>query len=206
MSFGNASGEHVHIDSSNMTIDFDPNFDIRSWIGRGIIVLIIIVFFILVRQNSFLKAVGSSKYSLSRVQLAWWTMVVICCYIALWSDSGILVPLTTDTLILLGISAGTAATAQTIDIGRIKNQESGAKKAGEEIYKGQSFLFQILSDHGGINIQRFQSVIFTFFIGVFFVFEVVTKFEMPDLDPGILGLMGISSATYAGLKTNEGKI
>jgi len=206
MSFGNSTGEHVHIESTNITIDFDPNFEVRSWIGRGVILLIIIVFFILVKQNSFLKAVGSTKYSLSRVQLAWWTMIVICCYIALWSDSGILVPLTTDTLILLGISAGTAATAQTIDIGRIRDQKSEAKTPTEAIYKGQSFLFQILSDHGGINIQRFQSVIFTFFIGVFFVFEVVTKFEMPNLDPGILGLMGISSATYAGLKTNEGKI
>ena len=146
MSFGNASGEHVHIDSANMTIDFDPNFAIRSWIGRGIIVLIIIVFFILVKQNSFLKALASSKYSLSRVQMAWWTMIVICCYIALWSDSGILVPLTTDTLILLGISAGTAATAQTIDIARIKGQQLVDKKPNEAIYKDQSFLFQILQN------------------------------------------------------------
>lgn len=205
MSFGNETGEYIHVDSANMTIDFDPNFESRSWIGRGIILLITIFFFVLVKQNAFLKSVGSTKYSLSRVQLAWWTMIVICCYIALWSGSGILVPLTTDTLILLGISAGTAAAAQTIDIGRIREQKSENKPTTEAIYKGQSFLFQILSDHGGINIQRFQSVVFTFFIGVFFVFEVITKFEMPDLDNGILGLMGISSATYAGLKANEGK-
>ncbi|WP_420384678.1 hypothetical protein [Roseivirga sp.] len=210
MSFGNKEGEHIHLDESNIIIDFDPNFDLRSWIGRGIIVLVIVVFFVLVRENSFLKAGGSSKYSLSRVQLAWWTMIVLCCYIALWSDSGILVPLTSDTLILIGISAGTAATAQTIDISRIRQLKSKDEKAEIEpvnaIHKDQSFLFQILSDHAGINIQRFQSVVFTFFIGVFFVFEVITKFEMPDLDPGILGLMGISSATYAGLKTNEGKV
>lgn len=209
MSFGDEVGQHVHIEQANMTIDFDPNFIIRSWIGRGIILLIVFVFFLLVRRNYFLKAVNSTKYSLSRVQLAWWTMIVICCYIALWSDSGILVPLTTDTLILLGISAGTAAAAQTIDINRvqaIKAQNPTAQiEPDNAAHKGQSFLFQVLSDHDGINIQRFQSVVFTFFIGVFFVFEVITKFEMPDLDPGILGLMGISSATYAGLKTNEGK-
>lgn len=209
MSFGNATGEHVQIEKPNVTIDFDPNFTVRSWIGRGIILLIIFMFFVLVKRNYFLKAVGSSKYSLSRVQLGWWTMIVICCYIALWSDSGVLVPLTTDTLILLGISAGTAAAAQTIDINRVQTLKSQNPAAPVEpenaAHKGQSFLFQILSDHDGINIQRFQSVVFTFFIGVFFVFEVITKFEMPDLDPGILGLMGISSATYAGLKTNEGK-
>jgi len=209
MSFGNAVGEHIQIEEPNITIDFDPNFAVRSWIGRGIILLIVFMFFILVKRNYFLKAVGSSKYSLSRVQLGWWTMIVICCYIALWSDSGVLVPLTTDTLILLGISAGTAAAAQTIDINRVQALKSQNPAAPVEpanaAHKGQSFLFQILSDHDGINIQRFQSVVFTFFIGVFFVFEVITKFEMPDLDPGILGLMGISSATYAGLKTNEGK-
>ncbi|WP_286744713.1 hypothetical protein [Roseivirga sp. UBA1976] len=136
-------------------------------------------------------------------------MIVICCYIALWSDSGILVPLSGDTLILIGISAGTAAAAQTIDISKMRTlEQSGATaqaQTKEPIHKNQTFLFQILSDENGINIQRFQSVVFTFFIGIFFVFEVITKFEMPDLDSGILGLMGISSATYAGLKTNEGK-
>ncbi|MEC7755266.1 MAG: hypothetical protein VYB44_14655 [Bacteroidota bacterium] len=209
MSFGNSSGQHIHMDEANILIDFDPYFPIRSWVGRGIILLIIFVFFSLVRKNYFLKGINSTKYSLSRVQLAWWTMIVICCYIALWSDSGILVPLSGDTLILIGISAGTAAAAQTIDISKMRTlEQSGATaqaQTKEPIHKNQTFLFQVLSDENGINIQRFQSVVFTFFIGIFFVFEVITKFEMPDLDSGILGLMGISSATYAGLKTNEGK-
>lgn len=210
MSFGNGSGQHVHIEEANILIDFDPYFPIRSWVGRGIIVLIILVFFRLVQRNYFLKGINSTKYSLSRVQMAWWTMIVICCYIALWSDSGILVPLSGDTLILIGISAGTAAAAQTIDIGKIRVLEQSGRSEQTQIraaiHTNQTFLFQILSDENGINIQRFQSVVFTLFIGIFFVFEVITKFEMPDLDPGILGLMGISSATYAGLKTNEGKI
>ena len=146
-------------------------------------------------------------------------MIVICCYIALWSDSGVLVQLTADTLILIGISAGTAAAAQTIDnnheikkaaTAQADNEESSTEEADEKtekpkVYEKQGFIFQILSDDHGISIQRFQSVVFTFFIGVFFVFEVITKFQMPDLDPGILGLMGISSATYAGLKTGEAK-
>lgn len=209
MSFGNSSGQHIHLEQANILIDFDPYFPIRSWVGRGIILLIIFVFFKLVHKNYFLKGINSGKYSLSRVQLAWWTMIIICCYIALWSDSGILVPLSGDTLILIGISAGTAAAAQSIDKSKAQSlEQSGAVEQAqtkEPIHKNQSFLFQILSDENGINIQRFQSVVFTVFIGIFFVFEVITKFEMPDLDPGILGLMGISSATYAGLKTNEGK-
>ena len=143
MSLGDANGSHIHIEIPNITIDFDPYYSVRSWIGRIIIVLVIMCFFLLAKKNFFLKAVDSDKYSLSRTQMGWWTLIVICSYIALWSDST------------------------------------------------------------GVSIQRFQSVVFTFFIGVFFVYKVIVDFEMPDLDPGILGLMGISSATYAGLKTNE---
>ena len=211
LSFGDASGNHVHMEESNARIDFDPNYAIRSWIGRAIILLVIIGFLSLSQKIHFLKDIYSGKYSLSRAQLGWWTMIVICCYIALWSDSGILVPLTSDTLILIGISATTAAAAQTIDIsrmqslGRNQTQSQAADAQKPAIHMGKNFFFQVLSDENGISIQRFQSVVFTFFIGVFFVFEVVTQFEMPDIDTGILGLMGISSATYAGLKTNEGK-
>lgn len=216
LSFGNKKGNHVMVEEQNVDIEFDPNYTARSWIGRIIIVLMVLVFFFLVRKNYFIKSVGSTKYSLSRSQLAWWTMIVICCYIALWSDSGVLVELSADTLILIGISAGTAAAAQSIDL---SNKAKTAPTETEpdpttetpetpkkpEVYEKQSFFFQILSDKNGISIQRFQGVLFTFFIGIFFVFEVVSKFQMPDLDPGILGLMGISSATYAGLKTNETK-
>ncbi len=210
MSFGDKDGNHVHIEAPNITINFDPYYSIRSWIGKIIIVIVIVCFGFLVKRNSFLKADGSDKYSLSRTQMGWWTIIVICSYIALWSDSGILVELTPDTLILLGISSVTAAVAQTID--KNKNGTSPtpdpvpvvvdptpAKVSTEK----QNFFTNILSDGTGVSIQRFQSVIFTFFIGVFFVYKVIVDFEMPDLDPGILGLMGISSATYAGLKTNE---
>ena len=216
LSFGNKKGNQVLVDEQNADIEFDPNYATRSWIGRIIIVIMVICFFFLVKKDYLIKSVGFTKYSLSRSQLAWWTMIVICCYIALWSDSGVLVELTADTLILIGISAGTAAAAQTIDQNNKKKAptpppETDPKTKPEEaepvvhVYEKQSFFFQVLSDKDGISIQRFQSVVFTFFIGVFFVFEVISKFEMPDLDPGILGLMGISSATYAGLKTNETK-
>lgn len=213
LSFGDVSGNHVSLEASNATIDFDPNYSVRSWIGRAIIILVIIGFLSLSQKIHFLRDINSKKYSLSRAQLGWWTMIVLCCYIGLWSDSGILVPLSTDTLILIGISATTAAAAQTIDISKMQSLTSNPNQVEEgdnetqasAIHADKSFFFQILSDENGISIQRFQSVVFTFFIGIFFVFEVITKFEMPDLDSGILGLMGISSATYAGLKTNEGK-
>ena len=105
LSFGDKKGNHVMVEEQNVDIEFDPNYTARSWIGRIIIVLMVLGFFFLVRKNYFIKSVGSTKYSLSRSQLAWWTMIIICCYIALWSDSGVLVELSADTLILIGISA-----------------------------------------------------------------------------------------------------
>ncbi len=197
MSIGDSSGNHVHVRKPNITIDFDPHYSYRSWLGRGVILLVIFFFFRLVKRDTFLRDHKTGKYSLSRSQLAWWTMIVLCSYIALWSDSGILVVLTTDTLVLLGISSVTAAVAQTIDKDKAKIKSPIAVK------QQGNYLDHILSDGSGISIQRFQSVVFTFFIGIFFIYKVIADFEMPDIDNGILGLMGISSATYAGLKTNE---
>jgi hypothetical protein len=65
------------------------------------------------------------------------------------------------------------------------------------------FLKDILSDENGISFHRFQIAGWTLVLGLYFVFEVAAKFEMPELPTELLVLMGISGTTYLGFKFPE---
>lgn len=58
-------------------------------------------------------------------------------------------------------------------------------------------LSQIISDGSGqASLSRFQFLIFTFVIGVGIVYLTVKGEAFPQLDQGILVLLGISGASY----------
>lgn len=144
-------------------------------------------------------------FSLSRVQLGIWTIVIAssyiyvffnCCYQSIEFSSHILA--------LMGISAGTAAIGNAID----KNQAAsptGAARHQNQPSKG--ILTDILSDENGISIHRFQNVVFTIVAIVVYIYKIHTTkcAGLPELDTTLVALMGISTATYLGLKINENK-
>jgi len=72
-------------------------------------------------------------------------------------------------------------------------------------YPSDNFLMDILSDQNGVNIHRFQNVIWTVIAMVLFLCKVryMGCGELPTLDGTLIALTGISSATYLGLKVNE---
>ena len=45
--------------------------------------------------------------------------------------------------------------------------------------------------------------VWTLALGVIFIVKVARNLEMPDFDTSVLGLMGISSGTYLGMKIPE---
>ena len=69
-----------------------------------------------------------------------------------------------------------------------------------------------MSDEVNVNMHRFQTVIFNAVFGIWFVNSVLTSFLtanvdmiMPVITMNNLILLGLSSATYAALKTTENK-
>jgi hypothetical protein len=68
----------------------------------------------------------------------------------------------------------------------------------------RGFLRDVLSDERGISIHRFQLFVWTLVLGVIFCSVVYGSLEMPQFSSTMLGLMGISSGTYLGLKMPEG--
>ena len=90
---------------------------------------------------------------------------------------------------------GKPAAAQSVD------QKLAATRGFSE---SRGFLRDVLSDERGISIHRFQLFVWTLVLGIIFCSIVYSRLEMPQFSSTMLGLMGISSGTYLGLKMPEG--
>lgn len=159
-------------------------------------------------------------FSLARTQLAFWSVIVIGSYIyvAFFTPGAdgvkFAVELSGVNLILLGISVGTTVVSKAID----SNQQTNSSPAGTaavptpsaDVQQNQPasgfFFIDIISDETGVSIHRLQNVIWTIIVGVIYISYVSLKCALPDkavITDTLLGLMGISSAAYLGVKTKE---
>jgi hypothetical protein len=147
-------------------------------------------------------------FSLARMQLAIWTVVVAPTYLyrmLCLKDCGSHLTLASSstTLALLAISAGTIGAASIIDR---NNMQSSSMIPRHQNAPSQGFFTDILSDESGICIHRFQNVIWTVIAIAIYLSEASAgNCALPALDGTILTLSGISSAAYLGLKINENK-
>lgn len=155
------------------------------------------------QQKRLLMFKSNNPFSLSRVQLGVWTVVISCSYIYLQlcmancNDTG----LNETALVLMGISAGVTAGGSIIDKreiqdGRFRHQNSPS----------EGFFVDILSDDNGISVHRFQKVVWTCIAVIIFlnkVYSIKTGCALPELSQTLLWLTGISSAAYLVLKTQE---
>lgn len=140
-------------------------------------------------------------YSLARVQTAIWFFLILWAYlfIAILVTSSVDIP--TTCLGLMGISAATFLGAELIDSGK-----RAAGKALETPRPSRGLVNDLLSDSTGVAFHRFQMLAWTLVLGGVFAIRVWNELAMPDFDPTLLGLMGVSSGTYVGLKyPEEGK-
>jgi hypothetical protein len=67
----------------------------------------------------------------------------------------------------------------------------------------KGFVVDLLHDGDGVSFHRFQMIIWTLVLGSVFVWSVYRTISMPEFDPSLLTLMGISSGTYVGFKFPE---
>jgi hypothetical protein len=93
-----------------------------------------------------------------------------------------------------------AMAAHTSDL---KEKESQLKKVRNQ---SEQFLLDILSDANGVTFHRFQIAAWTLVLGLIFIHEVYKVLAMPTFDGSLLTLMGISSATFLGMKGPEPKV
>lgn len=107
------------------------------------------------------------------------------------SDPGLAAELSTE----LSKKAGLAevVTARIADLSR-----------AEAMQPSEGVWTDLLTDENGrFALYRVQMLVWTFVLVIIFAFHVVSRLGMPEFSATLLGLMGISNATYLGLKLNE---
>ncbi len=173
--------------------------------------LMVVIFFD--RKYAMLRDTSSATnkpYSYSRVQLAWWTVIILSSFIAIFIVKCDAPTMERSQLILLGISTATIASARLIDNSDEKNPSVLFRSQDSE---SDNFMLDILSDENGVSIPRFQAVVFNLVFGIWFVIKVIHNIDvvadpsmiMPVLSDNNLILIGLSSGTYAALKATENK-
>jgi hypothetical protein len=199
-----------------------------------ILIIVAVIFIIVSKKSNMLRneliksnveemeKLGNEKgiknpkvsFSLGRTQLAFWTVIIISSFIFLYIEPncitvefcGFVVPkLNSTTLALLGISAATTVISKTIDNEQKENQGTGIP---QQDIPSKGFFTDIISDEKGVSIHRLQNVVWTLIVGFIYISHVACKCVFPDenvITLEFLGLMGISTGAYLGLKLNENK-
>ena len=172
--------------------------------------------------------VGKAPYSMAKVQMMWWFILVVGSFLFIWIFTDQEVAVSDTALTLIGISTFTAVGAKLIDksdpssssgtttpapappptstvttnaVAVALNMPMSAQPVVATASKG--WLYDILNDGTGISVPRFQMFVWTFALGIIFLVDVYRNLVMPDLPDSLLGLMGISSGTYLGFKITE---
>jgi hypothetical protein len=150
-------------------------------------------------------------FSLSRCQLAWWFFVILAAWGFLFVITHSPDTLSQTALILLGIGGGTALSGALA--GNLKNhlRDEDAKKLSEvelDIAKRPrgfrtgvgAWLYDILSDTDTVGFHRFQLIVWNVVLGGVFLFWTWSDFAMPEFNATLLALLGLSAATFVGMK------
>ena len=184
----------------------------QLWITLAGLALAIIL---LDRRYYMLRDTSAAKhppYSWSRVQLAWWTLLILSAFITIFWVKKEVPALDTSILILLGISAATTAVARAIDV----SDQANPLVTRHQDLGGANFFMDILSDQNGPSIHRFQAIVFNFVFGLWIITSVAANLQacgsdacinsiIPVMSDNNLLLLGLSSGTYAALKTMENR-
>jgi hypothetical protein len=145
------------------------------------------------RKTSLLRDYSAGPFSLARTQMAVWTWLLLNAYFFLFImtwDPAVDIP--TSILGLLGISSTTYLAAVLVD------HNNTAKASSRGFWKDIS---------GGENVElhRLQIIAWTVVLAFVFVVRIFTKLSIPDFNPTLLGLLGMSAGTYVGFKFPENK-
>jgi len=145
---------------------------------------------------------AKKPFSLSRVQLWWWTLIVLGTAFALYGIHGRFWPFNATCLVLLGLSATTTAAGRIIDERQDREANTEHKQNSN---RSEGFWRDLLSDGRGLSVHRFQAVMFNIGYGVGFLLDSFSTSStgFPTFDSTTLALLAVSSGAYVVLKANE---
>lgn len=182
-------------------------------IGRALLfalvaAVVIIIFLVIAGKTGALRdkepagpqiqAEKDRAYSLSRCQIALWTVIVLLSYLFIWFLTGQYnTAIPASVVILMGLSLGTYGVAAAVDASKITPNTTVSPSVG--------VANDLIVSSEGTSLHRLQLAVWTIALMVVFVVTVWKTLAMPDFDSTLLALMGISAGTYVGLKVPENK-
>ncbi|MFN7686639.1 MAG: hypothetical protein ACK5OP_02805 [Sphingobacteriales bacterium] len=158
-------------------------------------------------ETQNLRPTLDRPYSYAKVQLLWWTAIVLSCMISFYFATGSFAAINTTMVALLGLGVGTSLLGKAIDDSQIRENNNPVPNRHQD-NKTNGFLRDIFSDEGGITISRFQGIVFNIVFGIVFFREFVINvkcgaYPFPEFEVWQLSLIGISAAGYLSMKTQE---
>jgi hypothetical protein len=139
-------------------------------------------------------------YSLSRIQIAFWTVLVVAGFIYIWLSTDYIPEIPQSLLILMGISGATKVIAGAMDTKQPLSRPPSTSPVKRGFLK---VLSDIISDDVSPTISRVQFVIWTLLFGAVFLEHMFEYAKFHDFSNVELILMGISNGTYLLLRPDE---
>lgn len=129
------------------------------------------------------------RASLSQFQIVLWTLVIGGSTAYVMAMSGNLIPLTTGTLALLGISS-----VATLGSAFAAGPSPATKPALDP--SAQPRWADLIADNGQIDVTRTQMLFFTVLMAFYVVAHVMDTYQIPPIPETFLTLMGLSNGVY----------
>ncbi len=129
------------------------------------------------------------RASLSQFQIVLWTLVIGGSTAYVMAMSGNLIPLTTGTLALLGISS-----VATLGSSFAAGPAPATKPAIDPSV--QPRWADLVADDGQIDVTRTQMLFFTVLMAFYVVAHVIDTYQIPPIPETFLTLMGLSNGVY----------
>ena len=203
--------------------DYDNrlNFTVIPKVQGIISVLLVLVsiplVFLFARSTDILRERGprppqgkAKRYSLSRVQTAFWFFLVSLAYVCLWLITGGFNTLTPSVLALIGINAIAGITT------RVMRPKDNAAASGSSTVQdtdcaanenaSRGFFRDMLSNASGYSFHRFQMAAWNIVFGIIFIRSVYHDLVMPNFSTPLLLLMGISAVIFISFESLQQKV
>ena len=121
--------------------------------------------------------------------------------------------LTTDVASLNAQISAVPAPANKLDLEKERNEKQAeiqqldaTVKSNIEALKPKSskgFLKDVLTDSNGMSFHRLQMFVWTFVLGIIFIYSVWYRLSMPEFSATLLALQGLTAGTFLGFKLPE---
>lgn len=137
-------------------------------------------------------------FSLAKVQLAFWTFLIISAYLLCYMVTGELPDLPASLLGLLGISLGSTVVSRSLSNSQLASNGPLTVNAAS-----LGFWRDILAEQSRFSLPRIQFLLFNLLVGFYFVRYVWKLWAMPDLDANLLALVSVSAGGFLVGKSQE---